>query len=196
MNRYTRWGIALILLPMAACATQPTPAPVAVPPGPPPLAAADATFIQDAAQGGLAEVQAGQLAQSKAHSPRVKAFGAKMVADHTPANDQLKQLATAKGAMVPTAPSDMQMQQMTALQADMGHKFDHEYIADQIADHTTMLQLFQTEAASGTDPDLKKFAADTIPVIQSHIDMANAIEKGGMHKGMHKGMHHHHHTAS
>ncbi|MGI4748485.1 MAG: DUF4142 domain-containing protein, partial [Janthinobacterium lividum] len=73
----------------------------------------------------------------------------------------------------------------------MGHKFDHDYIADQIADHTMMLQLYQTEAASGTDPDLKKFAADTIPVIQSHIDMGNAIQKGGMHKGMHR-----HHTAS
>ncbi|MGI4959700.1 MAG: DUF4142 domain-containing protein [Janthinobacterium lividum] len=191
MNRYARWGFALVILPMAACANQPTPAPTVVPPGPPPLAAADATFIQDAAQGGLAEVQAGQLAQSKARSPRVKAFGAKMIADHTPANDQLKQIATAKGATVPMAPNDMQMQQMTALQAEMGHKFDHDYIADQIADHTMMLQLYQTEAASGTDPDLKKFAADTIPVIQSHIDMGNAIQKGGMHKGMHR-----HHTAS
>ncbi|MGI4746758.1 MAG: DUF4142 domain-containing protein, partial [Janthinobacterium lividum] len=150
MNRYARWGFALVILPMAACANQPTPAPTVVPPGPPPLAAADATFIQDAAQGGLAEVQAGQLAQSKARSPRVKAFGAKMIADHTPANDQLKQIATAKGATVPMAPNDMQMQQMTALQAEMGHKFDHDYIADQIADHTMMLQLYQTEAASGT----------------------------------------------
>ncbi|NPD69164.1 DUF4142 domain-containing protein [Lichenicola cladoniae] len=193
MNRYARWGIALVILPMAACANQSTPAPM-TPPGPPPLAAADATFIQDAAQGGLAEVQAGQLAQSKARSSRVKAYGAKMVADHTPANDQLKQIATAKGAMVPTAPNDMQMQQMTALQADMGRKFDHDYIEDQIAGHTAMLQLFQTEAASGTDPDLKKFAADTVPVVQAHLDAANALEHGGMHKGMHKGMHHH--TAS
>lgn len=193
MNRYARWGIALVILPMAACANQSTPAPI-VPAGPPPLAAADATFIQDAAQGGLAEVQAGQLAQSKARSPRVKAFGAKMVADHTPANDQLKQIATAKGATVPTAPSDMQMQQMTTLQADTGRKFDHDYVANQIAGHTAMLQLYQTEAASGTDPDLKKFAADTVPVVQAHLDAANALENGGMHKGMHKGTHHH--TAS
>lgn len=193
MNRYARWGFALAFLPLAACAgTPPPPAAAPAPPGPPPLAAADATFIQDAAQGDLAEVQEAQLALTKTHSPKVKAFANKMIADHTANTDQLKQIATAKGATLPTAPNDMQMQQMTALQADMGRKFDHDYIADQITDHTMMLQMFQTEATSSTDPDLKKFAADTTPIIQSHLDMAKAITKP-MHKGM---MHHHHHASA
>ena len=183
MNRYARWGFALVLLPIAACADKTATSPTA-PAGPPPLAAADAAFIMDATQGGLAEVQEGQLAQTNARSPRVKSFATKMVGDHTPNNDQLKQIAVAKGATVPTAPSDVQTQQIATLQAEKGRAFDHDYIADQIAGHTAMLQLFQTEAASGTDPDLKKFASDTVPVIQSHIDMANAMTKGGMHKGM------------
>ena len=192
MNRFARWGFALVLLPIAACADKPAPAPAPItPPGPPPLAAADAAFILTAAQGGMAEVQEGQLAQTNARAPHVKSFATKMVTDHTANNDQLKQIAIAKGATVPAAPSDAQTQEISGLQAEKGHKFDHDYIADQIAGHTAMLQAFQTEAASGTDADLKKFASDTVPVIQSHLDMANAIASGHMHKGMH-----HHKTAS
>lgn len=190
MNRYARWGFALAFLPLAACAGSPPPPPAAAPApaGPPPLAAADATFIQDAAQGGLAEVQSAQLALTKTHSPKVTAFANKMIADHTPANDQLKQIATAKGATVPTAPNDMQTQQMTKLQGESGHMFARDYLADQLADHKMMLQMYQTEAASGTDPDLKKFASDNVPVIQSHIDMASSTAP------KHSGMRHHHHV--
>lgn len=187
MNRYARWGFALAFLPLAACADKPAPPPAAPPPGPPPLAAADASFVTDAAQGGMAEIQEAQLALSKTHSARVKMFANKMIADHTKADDQLKTIATAKGVTLPTAVNDMQMQQMTTLQGETGHKFDHDYMTDQLSDHQTMLQLFQTEASSGTDADLKTFAANTVPVIQSHIDMA----KGPVHAHMH--MHHHHH---
>ncbi len=43
--------------------------------------------------------------------------------------------------------------------------------------------MFQTESQSGTDPDLKKFATDTLPTIQSHLDQATALAGTG-HKGM------------
>ena len=65
------------------------------------LAAADRQFIKKAAQGGLAEVQLGQLATEKADSPDVKQFGQKMVDDHGKANDQLKQVASNKGVTIP-----------------------------------------------------------------------------------------------
>ncbi len=188
MNRTIRWGFALALLPLAACADNPpAPAPT-VPAGPPPLAAADAAFITAAAQGGLAEIQEAQLAQTMSHNARVRAFASKMTTDHSKVDDQLKQIAMTKGVMLPTAPSDMQMQQMTTLQGLMGHKFDHEYIADQVSDHQQMLQLFQTEAQTGTDPDLKTFAANSVPVLQSHLDAANALAKPSM---MHRSMRHH-----
>ena len=192
MNRYVRWGFALAVLPLAACAdTTPKPA-TAAPAGPPPLASSDTTFITDAAQGGMAEIQAAQLAQTTSHNPKIKSFAARMISDHTQADDQLKQIATAKGATMPTAPNDMETQQFTALQALKGRAFDKQYIQDQIADHQQMLQEFQTEAQSSPDTDLKTFAANTVPIVQSHLDAANALAKPVAHKYMH----HHHHTAS
>ncbi len=192
MNRVARWGFALALMPLAACASNTPPAAPVAPPGPPPLAAADASFIQMAAQGGMAEVQMGELAEQTSKSRAIKAYAAEMVKDHTPNDDQLKQLATSKGATVPTTLSDEQQKTLTMLQGEKGRKFDHDYLQAQVQGHTEMLSMFQTEAASGTDPDLKSFAASTVPVVQGHLTKAQKLSSP-MH---HKMMHHRHHATS
>src|SRR4051812_33416448 len=69
------------------------------------LSMSDKKFIKDAADGGLAEVELGQLAASKGSSDEVKKFGQRMVDDHGKANDQLKQLASSKQVNLPTEPS-------------------------------------------------------------------------------------------
>src|SRR5205085_10405979 len=51
------------------------------------LAHADRKFIQDAAEGGMFEVQVAQLAASKATDPAVKDFANKLVQDHEQANN-------------------------------------------------------------------------------------------------------------
>ncbi len=193
MNRLTRWGLVLALAPLAACASNPPPAPPAAPPAPPPLASNDASFVQVAAQGGMAEVQMGQLADQTSKNRKVKMFAEQMVKDHTPANEQLKQLATAKGATLPTGLSDEQNQTLTMLQGEKGRKFDHDYVTAQVQGHSDMLSAFQTEAASGTDPDLKSFAAQTVPTIQQHLTEAQKLAAAPMH---HKMMHHHQTSAS
>ena len=59
-------------------------------------------FMKKAAIGGMAEVELGQIAQRNGSSAQVKDFGARMVQDHSKANDELKQLAGAKGVMLPS----------------------------------------------------------------------------------------------
>src|ERR1700746_3382597 len=66
------------------------------------LTASDDKFVKDAAEGGLAEVELGKLAAEKGASTDVKAFGQRMVTDHSKANDELKQIAGAKGVDLPT----------------------------------------------------------------------------------------------
>ena len=62
----------------------------------------DQEFLNKAAVGGLYEVEAGRLAQEKANSSDVKAFGEMLVKDHSSANDELKALATSKSAVLPS----------------------------------------------------------------------------------------------
>ena len=136
------------------------------------VSAADKKFVMKAASAGMAEVQAAQLAQQKSTDSNVKDFAAKMITDHTANNSQLATLAGQKGLTVPTALDDKDQSEIDKLGKLDGKKFDKMYMKGQVKDHQAMLTLLQKEAKSGKDADLKSFAEQTIPVVQSHLDMA------------------------
>ncbi|MBE9168502.1 DUF4142 domain-containing protein [Pleurocapsales cyanobacterium LEGE 06147] len=60
------------------------------------LSDSDREFVIEAAQGGIAEVQLGQLASQQASNNAVRQFGQRMVTDHTQTNNQLEQIASQK----------------------------------------------------------------------------------------------------
>ena len=192
MKKIIRWGFALGLLPLAACAGNPPPPPA--PPAPPPLAEGDANFVTAATQANLAEIAEAQIAQKMSKNPAILNYAQEMVTDHTQANQELAQIAAKKGVTPPASPSDAQTQEANALSAEHGSKFNHDYIADQISGHTAALAVFQQEASSGTDPDLKAYAEQTAPIVQHHLDEAKAIESHMV--GHHHGRMHHHHTSA
>jgi putative membrane protein len=136
---------------------------------------ADASFYKKAAEGSMAEVQMGQLAQEKSTNASVKAFGAMMVKDHTAANDKLKAVAESKNMKLPTRPSMGQMATKTKLDAMSGKSFDKSYIKGMIEDHQEDIKEFKQEAASGQDPDAKAYAAATLPTLQSHLKKIQSI---------------------
>ena len=139
-------------------------------------AGADSGFVQKAAMGGIAEVDAGKLAQDKGSSDAVKQFGAKMVADHGKANDELKSIASGKSIDVPADTDAKHKKAKASLEAKSGAAFDSAYKAQMVADHKETIALFQKEAKGGQDPELKAFAAKTLPDLQEHLKMAQMLK--------------------
>jgi len=137
----------------------------------------DRKFIEEAAKGGMAEVEMGQLASERAQSPDVKQFGQRMVQDHSKANDELKQLASSKGVDVPAQTDKSHQKKMEKLQKLSGAQFDKQYMDDMVKDHKKDVKEFQKEAKSAKDPDVKSFAAKTTPTLQEHLQMAEAAQK-------------------
>ncbi len=141
---------------------------------PPPLAGTvnsfDKRFVTAAARGGLEEVALGQLA--KDNGSKVKSFGARMISDHSGADAKLKGITVSKGIM--SLPLDMDAKH-EALQSRLkrlhGAAFDSAYIKAQREDHAATLALFQREVKNGSDPDIKHFAAQTIPTVKMHLSM-------------------------
>ena len=129
----------------------------------------DASFYKNAAEGGIAEVEAGQLAQDKGNSQQVKDFGAMMVKDHSAANEKLKALAASKNVTLPTSPSVGQMAAKTKLNVLSGDTFDKSYVKGQISAHRQTIALFRKEISSGQDADAKAFATETLPTVRSHL---------------------------
>ena len=135
----------------------------------------DADFFKQAAQAGMAEVEAGKLAQDKGSSAAVKDFGAMMVKDHTAANDKLKSVATSENVELPSGPSLKDKATKAKLEVLTGDAFDKAYIKNQVAAHRQAVALFRKEAASGQDPQAKAFAAATLPTLKAHLKKIDEI---------------------
>lgn len=148
------------------------------------LAAAERQFLMEAAEGGLMEVELGKIAVAKAASADVKKFGQRMVDDHGKANQQLKALASKKNVTLPTAPAKHKAE-IDRLSKLSGEEFDRAYMDLMVRDHGKDVKAFHQQAASAADPDVKKFAADTLPVLTEHSKEAERIHgqmKGGAAK--------------
>ena len=135
----------------------------------------DSSFIKNAAEGGMSEVELGQLAQQKATNPAVKDFGAMMVTDHTAANDKLKAVAAAKQVTLPESPSLMQKASKKKLDMMSGDSFDKSYVKGMIEDHKADIKEFQKEATEGKDPEVKAFAVATLPTLKMHLQKIQTI---------------------
>jgi len=136
----------------------------------------DAQFIVDAANGGMTEVELGKLAMQKGISKQVKNFGSMMVKDHSKLNDMVKAIAVTKNISIPKAPGAKEQKIISKLTGKSGKDFDKAYIDDMIDDHKDDIKVFQTAAKKCLDPDVKSFAAKTIPILQEHLDAINAIK--------------------
>lgn len=138
-------------------------------------AVSDKTFVKKAAEGGLAEVELGQLATQKAASEDVKKFGQRMVDDHSKANDQLKQVAEQQHIELPTEPSAKDKALKARLEKLSGEQFDKAYMHDMVKDHRTDVAEFAHEAKMGKDPAVKSFAESTLPTLREHLKLAEKI---------------------
>jgi putative membrane protein len=135
----------------------------------------DESFYKKAAEGGISEVEQGQIAQDKGHSQAVKDFGAMMVKDHSAANEKLKAIATSKGIDLPSSSSAMQMATKGKLEVLSGDSFDKSYIKGMVKDHKEDIQEFEKEAQQGQDPQAKAFAQKTLPTLREHLSKIEAI---------------------
>jgi putative membrane protein len=135
----------------------------------------DLAFYRDAAEGGLAEVAMGTMAQQQAHSPSVREFGALMVKDHSAANEKLKTIAESKNITLPANTSVDEMAAKEKLRALSGSSFDKSYIKGMIKDHQEDIAEFKKEATSGRDPDARAFAAATLPTLEAHLKKIQSI---------------------
>jgi putative membrane protein len=135
----------------------------------------DTAFVKKAAQGGLAEVELGQLATQKAASEDVKKFGQRMVDDHSKANDQLKQVAQQQHIDIPTELNAKDKATKAKLEKLSGEQFDRAYMKDMVQDHRKDVSEFERASKNAKDPAVKSFAEQTLPTLREHLKEAQKI---------------------
>ena len=135
----------------------------------------DAEFATKAAVGGMAEVELGKMALTKATNTQLKEFAEMMVSDHGKANEELMLIAKKKNITLPAAVDEDHQKKMNDLSKKSGKDFDKAYAEAMVDGHKSTLKLMQDESKDGKDADIKAFASKTTPVVQAHLDMINKI---------------------
>src|SRR6266567_3657761 len=135
----------------------------------------DKAFVKKALEGGVADVQLGQLAQQKSQSADVKQFGQKMVQEHTQLGEQMKVEAKNLGVSEPKGPSKKDKQLIAKLSSLSGDQFDQEYIKAMLKDHKQDLKDFKDQSQMTQDPNLQKLTQEGANVITQHLQMIEQI---------------------
>jgi putative membrane protein len=138
-------------------------------------------FVKEAAAGGMAEVKLGQLAQQKAASADVKAFGKRMEDDHTKVNGELKQLAADEKVTLPDGLDSKHQALYDRLSKLSGPQFDKTYMTEMVRDHQQDVAEFQ-KAARSDNAQVKDFASRTLPTLEDHLREAQQIASNEGHQ--------------
>ena len=153
----------------ASPTSTPTPRPAATPQD-------DKTFAMNGAQSNMAEIALGRLAVQKSKNADIKKFAQKLIADHSSANTQLKALAAKKAITLPADVKPEQKETYDRLAKLTGAEFDREFMTLMVENHTKSATAYEGESNSGTDAELKAFAAKVLPIVQEHLRMARDIQ--------------------
>jgi putative membrane protein len=140
------------------------------------LAQQDLEFAKEAAAGGLKEVALGELAQEQAKSEEVERFGQRMVQDHGQANQKLMAIVEQKDIQLPQELPEDAQQKYQELQQLSDAEFDEAYMDEMVKDHEKDVALFEQQAQSGEDPDLRAFAEETLPTLREHLELAREVQ--------------------
>jgi putative membrane protein len=171
-NRLARLGFTVTLL-WSAAATIANAQTAAPPEAPATLNAVDFNFVGQANLGAPFQVDSGRLAETKGTSAAIRDYARLMVTSHIPVVEALNVILERKNI----TPSNTLLHgaydaMISTLKADHGAAFDRDYVNGQVEYQKGNAALFEQEIQNGADPDLKRFARDTLPKIVDHLQRA------------------------
>jgi putative membrane protein len=141
------------------------------------LSEMDRSFMISAADANLFEIQAGEMAKSKAAMDSVREYGEHMVMDHSMATAELKTLAAKKGVDLPEMLSPEKMMKIDSLSALSGMEFDKKYTMMMVVSHKETIMLFDKEFTSGQDHEVRSFAGSKLANLHHHLQKAEALKE-------------------
>ncbi|MFL5402664.1 MAG: DUF4142 domain-containing protein [Gemmatimonadales bacterium] len=142
----------------------------------------DANIVALLDEANAADSATAAFAITKATSPDVKAFAKLMMGEHHALRAQGQQLAQRLN-VTPVPPASDPFKpavesELAALKAaPKGAQFDRTYIEQEIGIHKAVLDVAGKAHDAAQNEDLKKLIEQAGPVIQKHLDHAEAIQK-------------------
>jgi putative membrane protein len=135
----------------------------------------DRNFAMKASMANFAEIDAGQLAATKATDAGIRSFGQQMVTEHTASKAELQNLANSLSLYAPDSLDAEHAALKTQLMALSGKAFDSVYIHSQVKDHNMAIDLYDDEGDKGDNRPLRDYARSTLPHLRMHLSKADSL---------------------
>ena len=137
---------------------------------------ADKAFVQTSISGDRFEIEGGETAAHLTGRPAVSDLADTLVRDHSRSLHDSVRLAHALGITVPRHPTPPMRWELRAA-ARAGADFDRAWTVLEIADHKQDIAEAVQERRAGTNPSVRKMAAQELPVLRKHLGMARAARR-------------------
>lgn len=141
------------------------------------LSPTDKQFMISAAKTDMTQAHEGQMAENQGRSDDVKNLAKTLVQDHTNSYTQLSELAAKEGVSIPKGINASRNPSIRLLVHLTGQRFDQAFTKDEIANERQTIAVFKREAAHGKDTEVKAYATKMIPVLEKHVQLAEACAK-------------------
>jgi putative membrane protein len=139
----------------------------------------DRAWMDKAHQADLAEVQAGQFAESNGSNRTIRQAGAVLVRDHQASDAKLISVAKRLKVSLPTSMTVHQVEIGDRLSAEQGPAFDHDFAGSMMTSHDIMIAATRWEIAHGSSSQVVALARQTLPVLLKHLRMMRAAATVG-----------------
>jgi putative membrane protein len=134
-------------------------------------------FVKKVAVSDMMEIETSKLALDKQPDADTRSFAERMITDHQQTSKELKGLFES-GKVQVTLPNSLDAEhqkKLDELKGKTGKNFDRDYDQMQVQAHEQAVTLFEQYARNGDNPDLKAWAAKTLPHLKEHLAMAKKL---------------------
>jgi predicted outer membrane protein len=137
----------------------------------------DQTFVKKVSAVDLVGTELGNLAAQRAMHDEVRRFAETTMAYHGKSGAKLAALAEKAGLAVSTTANKKHTELQRKLADLKGVEFDRQYLSAVVKLHKEALKLFEGQSRHGANTDLRKHAADVLPVLREQLRAAQEIGK-------------------
>jgi putative membrane protein len=136
----------------------------------------DETFALFAASSGLAEIDGARLALKHSKTAEVREYAEMIVRDHTRNAEELRRIVAPRGLKLPAAPTGRHADMVTKLSGVQPQDAEAAFLQRFGVDaHKETIALFERQVVDGKDPQLKRYAEQTLKALREHMSAAQKL---------------------
>ncbi|GAB2561532.1 hypothetical protein GCM10027190_09040 [Spirosoma areae] len=140
------------------------------------LSSVDQALMMEVANGGMMQLEVSKIAVQKASNDEVRQLAQAEVEEQTGLSAKLKEIADAKGVVLPSAPDAETQAMVTKMEGMSGMAFDRMYVTESgVKGHEKLDMVMGKVKSNASDNNLKALEKAAHPLVKAHLKVSREI---------------------